>query len=84
MFSTNLTIIAKASVLRRHEFAFDMTQFFQLTPCDPPGGPLYGMPPKDFRKQTPDGKQILWVFRKWIQGARGAGNATRKLFESHS
>ena len=83
MFSTNLTIIAKASVLRRHEFAFDMTQFFQLTPCDPPGGPLYGMPPKDFRKQTPDGKQILWVFRKWIRGARGAGNATRKLFESH-
>ena len=57
-----------------------------MTPSNPPGGPIYGVPPKNFRKYSPDGKLILWilwVFNKWLQGARGAGNATRKLFESY-
>ena len=83
MFSTNLTIIVKTVVLNMSAFSFDLTQFFQMTPCHPPGGPIYGVPPKNFRKHTPDGKLILWVFNKWLQGARGAGNATRKLFESY-
>ena len=68
----------KSIILKRTRFSFDLTQFFQLTDCNTPGGDLIGRPPKRFRKYTPEGREILWVFKKWLQGARGAGNAARK------
>ena len=82
MFPTVLIVMIKSIILKRTRFSFDLTQFFQLTDCNTPGGDLIGRPPKRFRKYTPEGREILWVFKKWLQGARGAGNAARKEFET--
>ena len=81
MFPTVLIVMTKAIILKRSRFSFDLTQFFQLTDCATPGGDLIGRPPKRFLKYTPDGRPIYWVFRKWLQGAKGAGSAARKGFE---
>ena len=78
MFTTVLIVMTKAIILKRSRFSFDLTQFFQLTNCATPGGDLIGRPPKRFLKYTPDGRPIYWVFRKWLQGAKGAGSAARK------
>ena len=80
-WSTILILIGECTVAHGLDFQFDLSQYFQQTPCETPDGTLLLIPPPRYQRRD-NGVRVLWKAKKWLQGAKGAGYEARQKFNA--